>query len=63
MFDEICSEMRDIIHDAIDASVVGTDLEDLLAEREVEGLCIQYTDDGLAISVGEDLYSVSIQKV
>ena len=63
MFDEICSEMRDIIHDAIDASVVGTDLEDLLAEREAKGLCIQYTDDGLAISVGKDLYSISIQKV
>ena len=63
MFDEICSETRYIIHDAIDASVVGTDLEDLLAERGVEGLCIQYTDDGLAISVGDDLYSISIQKV
>lgn len=63
MFDEICSELRDIIHDAIDASVVGTDLEDLIVERGVEGLCIQFTDDGLVISVGEDLYSINIQKV
>ena len=63
MFDEICSEMRGIIHDAIDAATVGTDLEDLLAERGAEGMCIQFVDDGLAISIGEDLYSVSIQKV
>ena len=63
MFDEICSEIRDIIHDAIDASVVGTDLEDLLAERGVEGMCIQFTDDGLAITIGEELYGISIQKV
>ena len=63
MFDEICSEMRNIIHDAIDASLTGSDLEDLIAERGVESVCIQFIDDGLAISIGEELYSISIQKV
>lgn len=63
MFDEICSEIRDIIHDSIDDSLINSNLADLLSERGVEGACIQFTDDGLAISIGDDLYSVSIQKI
>lgn len=63
MFDEICSEMRDLIHDVIDDSLINSNLGDLISERGVEGVCIQVTDDGLAISIGNDLYSISIQKV
>ncbi len=50
MFDELCSELRDIIHGAID-------------ENTVEGISMTYTDDGIAVTVGEELYSISIQKV
>ena len=64
MFDDICSEIRNIIHDAIDENVVGwTELEAILAERKVEGVCMTYVDDGIALTVGKDMYSISIQKV
>lgn len=64
MFDELCSVFRDIIHDAIEENMDGwTELEAILSERNAEGICIQFVDDGLAISVGEELYSISIQKV
>jgi hypothetical protein len=55
MFDDICSEIRNIIHDAIDENVVGwTELEAILAERKVEGVCMTYVDDGIALTVGKD---------
>lgn len=63
MFDEICSEMRDLIHDVIDDSLFNSNLGDLISERGVESVCIRFTDDGLAISIGDDLYGISIQKV
>lgn len=64
MFDELCSALRDVIHDAIDESINGfTEVECLLAERNVDGVTMTFTDDGLAIAVGEELYSISIQKV
>lgn len=63
MFDEICSEIRDIIHDTIVCSIEGIEFEEFLEERGLSSPCIQLVDDGLALAIGEDLYSISIQKV
>jgi hypothetical protein len=55
MFDEICSGICDVIYDTIMTSkvtITGTDR-----------VHIEDTDDGLAIYVDDNLYSISIRRV
>lgn len=53
MFDENCNDLRDIIRYAI------------MKNDKFVGECvgINYTDDGLAITIGENFYSISIISV
>lgn len=62
MFDDVCSALRDVIHDAIEADICAEDslLRDAM---EIEGMTIQFTDNGLAIGIEDRLYGIIIERV
>lgn len=65
MFDEVCSELRDLFHDAIVDLITEEDADELAPKfSEIADDCnIFYTDDGLAVVCGEVTYGISIQKL
>ena len=62
MFDDVCSALRDVIYDAIEADICSEDsiLRDAI---EVEGMTIQYMDNGLAVEIEDRLYAIITERV
>lgn len=65
MFDKICSELRDVIHDAIRDLQEAADIDELAPEFSniADGCDIITIDDGLVLICGEDMYSIALCKI
>ena len=62
MFDDVCSAFRDVIYDAIQADVCSEDgmLRDAM---EIEGMTLNYMDNGLVVEMDDILYGIIIERV
>ena len=65
MFDKICSELRDVIHNAIRDLQEAADIDELAPEfSNIADDCdVITTDDGLMLICGEDMYSIALCKI
>lgn len=62
MNDCMCDALRDIIHDAIEEAFISEDGE-LRDICECDSMSIEFTDIGLAVRIGDQLYGVVIERV
>ena len=61
MFDERCGDIRNIIHDALDEAAT---CEDSVLSGTVKcGMCMWFTDNGLAVQIDDAIYHVAIERV